>query len=74
MQGWKKATRLQNQGGDKFTHSIFLTAIINAQEGRNVATAIDIPETFMHLDMDKPVYMRLDKPMAKLLTQVNSDK
>jgi hypothetical protein len=55
------------------TKAVFLTAVINAQERRKVMT-IDIPGAFMHVDIDELIHVRLEGPMAKLLTQVDPDK
>jgi Reverse transcriptase (RNA-dependent DNA polymerase) len=49
--------------------SILLTAVIDAKEGRYVATA-DIPGAFMQADMDEVVHMRLEGTMVDLLLNV----
>ena len=53
--------------------SLFLSCVIDAEEGRDVATC-DIPGAFMQADMDEVVYMRLSGPLAKLLEKVNKEK
>jgi Reverse transcriptase (RNA-dependent DNA polymerase) len=49
--------------------SILLSAVIDAKEGRHVATA-DIPGAFMQADMDEVVHMRLEGTMVDLLLNV----
>jgi hypothetical protein len=50
--------------------SLFLTAVIDAKEERDVVTC-DIPGAFMHADMDEVVHMRIDGPMARLLVKID---
>ena len=52
------------------TESLFLSAIVDAREGRCVATC-DIPGAFMHADMDEVVHVRFDGPLAQLLARVD---
>jgi hypothetical protein len=52
---------------------VFLTAVIDAQERRKVMT-IDIPGAFMHVDIDELIHVRLEGPMAELLTRVDPAK
>ena len=52
--------------------SLFLSSVIDAKEGRDVATA-DIPGAFMQADMDEVIHMRLEGPLAELLTKVNEE-
>jgi hypothetical protein len=52
--------------------SIMLTSVINALEGRHVATA-DIPGAFMQAVMDKVVHMRLVGTMVNLLLQITPE-
>jgi hypothetical protein len=47
--------------------------VINAQERRQVMM-IDIPGTFMHVDINKLIHVRLEGPMTELLTCVDPDK
>jgi hypothetical protein len=49
--------------------SILLSCVIDAEEGRHVATA-DIPSAFMQVDMDEMVHMRLEGTMVDLLLKV----
>jgi hypothetical protein len=49
--------------------SIILSCVIDAQEGRHVATA-DIPGAFMQADMDELVHMRLDGIIVELLLEI----
>jgi hypothetical protein len=55
------------------TEAIFLTALIDAQEGREVMT-VDIPGAFMQSDMDELVHVKLEGPMAELLAKVDPGK
>jgi hypothetical protein len=52
------------------TEGLMFSCIIDAKEGRDVATA-DIPGTFMQTDLDKMVHMRLDGAMAELLVKID---
>jgi hypothetical protein len=52
---------------------VFLTSIIDAKEGRDVAT-LDIPGAFMQSDMNEVLYLQLDGPMAELLVGMNPEK
>jgi hypothetical protein len=52
------------------TEAVFLTAIINAQERRQVMT-IDIPGAFMHVNINELIHLRLEGPMAELLARVD---
>jgi uncharacterized protein YeaC (DUF1315 family) len=55
------------------TEAVFLTSVIEAQERRKVMT-IDIPGAFMHVNIDELIHVRLEGPMAELLTRVDPDK
>jgi hypothetical protein len=55
------------------TEAMFLTAAINAKEQRRV-TSIDVPGAFMHADIDELIHLRLEGPMAELLTRVDPEK
>ena len=55
------------------TEALFLSCVIDAQEGRKVAT-VDIPGAFMHSEMDEVLHLRLDGPMAELLCKVDKKK
>ena len=55
------------------TEALFLSCIVDAQEGRWVAT-VDIPGAFMHSEMDEVLHLRLDGPMAELLCKVDETK
>ena len=50
--------------------SLFLSSVIDAKEGRAVVT-LDIPGAFMQADMDEVLYMKLEGPLAHLLTKVD---
>ena len=53
--------------------ALFLTSIIDAQEKRKVMT-IDIPGAFMQSDIDELIHIKLEGPMAELLTKVDPKK
>ena len=50
------------------TESVLLSCVIDAKEGRDVAT-VDIPGAFMQGDQDETVHMRLEGTLAELLTK-----
>ena len=52
------------------TESLFLSAVIDAKEGREVVTC-DIPGAFMHANMDEDLHLKLEGPLAELLTKVH---
>ena len=52
------------------TESIFLTALIEALEGRDVA-CFDIPDAFLHAENDEEVFMMLKGRLAELMVMVN---
>ena len=51
--------------------SLFLTCLVDAMEKRCIAT-IDIPEAFMHADIDKQIHVKLDGDIAILLCKVDA--
>jgi hypothetical protein len=53
--------------------SLFLSSVIDAKEGRTVVT-LDIPGAFMQAEMDEVLYMKLEGPLAHLLTKVDSKR
>jgi hypothetical protein len=50
--------------------SVMLSCVIDAMEGRDVAT-VDIPGAFMQADMDDIVHMKLEGKMAELLVMID---
>jgi hypothetical protein len=54
------------------TESVFLTAVIDALEGRDVAV-IDVPGAFMQADMDELVHVRFTGKMVDLLLEIDRD-
>lgn len=52
--------------------ALLLTCVIDAKEGRDVATA-DIPGAFMQADMDEEVFMRLEGKMVDLLLMLDRE-
>jgi hypothetical protein len=55
------------------TEAVFLTSVIEGQERCKVMT-INIPGAFMHVNIDGLIHVRLEGPMAELLTRVDPDK
>jgi len=51
------------------TESVFITTVIDAHEGRDVA-CFDIPGAFLHADSDEDITMILKGRLAKLMVQV----
>ncbi|KAL3810038.1 hypothetical protein ACHAXA_000207 [Cyclostephanos tholiformis] len=51
------------------TESVFITAVIDAHEGRDVA-CFDIPGAFLHADSDEDITMVLKGRLAELMVQV----
>ena len=54
------------------TESVFLTAVIDALEGRDVAV-LDVPGAFMQADMDKLVHVRFTGKMVDLLLEIDQN-
>jgi hypothetical protein len=55
------------------TEALILLCLINAIEGRDVATC-DIPGAFMHSDIEGKVIMKLEGVMAEVLQKINPSK
>jgi hypothetical protein len=51
------------------TESVFITAVIDAHEGRDVG-CFDIPGAFLHADVDEDITMVLKGRLAELMVQV----
>ena len=51
------------------TESVFITTVIDAHEGRDVA-CFDIPGAFLHADVDEDITMVLKGRLAELMVQV----
>ena len=54
------------------TEAVFLTAIIDALENRNVAVR-GVPGAFMQADIDELVHMRFTGEMVNMLLQINNE-
>jgi hypothetical protein len=54
------------------TQALFLTCIVDAHEGRDVAT-VDIPGAFMQADMDDLVHLRLTGKMVDFLLEIDRE-
>ena len=55
------------------TEAVFLTAIIDALENREVAV-LDVPGAFMQADIDKLVHVRFTGEMVNMLLHIDHDK
>lgn len=55
------------------TKSIFLTAVIDALEGRDDVAIIDVPGAFMQADMDELVHVRFTRKMLDLLIKIDAE-
>ena len=55
------------------TEAVFLTAIIDALEGREVAV-LDVPGAFMQADIDELVHVRFTGEMVNMLLHIDHDK
>jgi Reverse transcriptase (RNA-dependent DNA polymerase) len=54
------------------TESVFLTAVVDAMEGREVAV-VDVPGAFMQADMDELVHVRFTGKMVELLLEIDQE-
>ncbi len=54
------------------TEAIFMTALIDAYEKREVAV-MDVPGAFMQADMDETVHVRFTDKMVELLLEIDPD-
>ena len=54
------------------TEAVFLTAIINALEDRNVAV-LDVPGAFMQADINELVHVRFKGEMVNMLLQIDNE-
>ena len=54
------------------TEAVFLTAVIDAMEGRNVVV-LDVPGAFMQADIDELVHVRFTGAMVTLLLEIDYD-
>ena len=54
------------------TEAVFLTAVIDALEGREVVV-LDVPGAFMQADIDELVHIRFTGEMVSMLLQINSE-
>ena len=52
--------------------AVFLTAVIDALEGREVAV-LDVPGAFMQADIDELVHVRFTGEMVSMLLQIDSE-
>jgi len=55
------------------TEALFLSAAINVHERCKVIT-IDVPGAFMHCDIDKLIFIKMQGAMADLMVRVDPDK
>ena len=54
------------------TEAVFLTAVIDAMEGRNVVV-LDVPGAFMQAKIDELVHVRFTGAMVKFLLEIDYD-
>jgi Reverse transcriptase (RNA-dependent DNA polymerase) len=54
------------------TEAVFLTAVVDALEGREVAV-VDVPGAFMQADMDEVVHVRFTGKMVELLLEIDEN-
>jgi hypothetical protein len=54
------------------TEAVFITALIDAYEGRDVAV-VDIPGAFMQTDMDEDTHIKITGKMVDWLIEVDRD-
>ena len=54
------------------TEAVFLTAVIDAMEGRNVVV-LDVPGAFMQAEIDELVHVQFTGAMVKLLLEIDYD-
>ena len=52
--------------------ALFLTAVIEAMEGRNVVV-LDVPGAFMQAEIDELVHMRFTGAMVTLLLEIDHE-
>jgi Reverse transcriptase (RNA-dependent DNA polymerase) len=52
--------------------SVMLSCVIDASEGRDVAT-VDIPGAFLHADMEDTVHMKLEGTIAELMVMIDPE-
>ena len=55
------------------TEAVFITAIIDAWESRQVAV-VDVPGAFMQVDMDEGVHVCFHGEMVKLLLDIDQER
>ena len=54
------------------TEAVFLTAVIDALESRNV-TVLDVPGAFMQAEIDELVHVRFTGEMVNMLLQIDNE-
>ena len=54
------------------TEAVFLTAVVDAWEGRKVVV-LDVPGAFMQVDMDETVHVRFEGEMVDKLLEIDVD-
>ena len=73
--GWKQRAYIAKEESTAptvSTEAVFLTAVIDALESREVAV-LDIPGAFMQADIDELVHMRFMGEMVSMLLQINNE-
>ena len=62
-------TNQESTSPTEATELVFITAVVDAHEGRNLA-CYDIPGAFFHADSDEDITMILKGKLAELMVQV----
>ena len=73
--GWKQRAYIakeESMAPKVSTEAVFLTAVIDALENRNVAV-LDVPGAFMQSDIDELVHVRFTGEMVNMLLQIDND-
>ena len=65
-------TKEESMAPTVITEAVFLTAMIDAMEDRNVAV-LDVPDAFMHAEIDELVHVRFMGAMVNMLLQIDHE-
>ena len=73
--GWKQRAYIAKEESTAptvSTEAVFLTAVIDALEYRNVVV-LDVPGAFMQAEIDKLVHVRFTGEMVNMLLQIDHE-
>ena len=73
--GWKQRAYIAKEESTAptvSTEAVFLTAVIDASENRDVAV-LDVPGAFMQADIDELVHVRFTGEMVNMLLQIDKE-